>query len=415
MNITPPPPASEYEKEIRALYRERNEKASNKNPSGSSSHIGRRWLDFLSLLFLIAAVGVASSIVVYNWLLPLSPSAISPGSVHTTIAQPELSDDFIKLLTGSSATVFATRVTKDGAGLIDQSYLNNDALGQALVLSSDGWLVTTQLVVDKASGNYVVVPADGKAYPVQVVALDPVVPLAYLKISARNLTATPFAVTSDLSINDPVIAISNESQGVAKSWYLRYLSNLSVRTAVANRTDLVVSSESLPDRYILDQAVPSSSRGAPVINLQGKVVGLMADWGGQMRGVVPLVNMTAVIDKLFSEQKAVRPSLGVNYIQSNWLITSEPQGSQGAILISQAKRAGVVAGSSAAKAGLKEGDKIIALDNERLGNFSLSLVLQRYRNGASVEITFERAGKEQKANATLGAVEGEVFNSNTEE
>ncbi len=413
MNPNPQPPASEYEKEIRALYRERNEKAFTKSPQ--PGHSGHKWIDFISLLILIAVVGLAASVAVYYWLLPVSPSAISQRSVHTTIAQPELSDDFVKQLTGATATVFALRQVKAGAALVDQSYLTNEALGQALVLSSDGWLVTTQLVVGEASGDYVVVPADGKVYPVEIVALDPVAPLTYLKIAARNLTATPFALTTDVAINDPVVVISNESQGVDRSWYLRYLANLSSRTAFTNRADLVVASESLPDRYLLDQALPSSGKGAPVINLQGKVVGLVADYGGQLRGVVPLVNMTAVIDKLFSEQKTVRPVLGVNYLQASWLITADSQVGNGAILATQARRPAVIANSAADKAGLKEGDRIIALDNERLTNLSLSAALQRFRPGSPVEIIIERSGKEEKINVTLGEIEGEAYDSTAEE
>lgn len=409
MVVTTPPPASEYEKEIRALYRERNERTFVK-PEKTHLPI-RRLVDFLALIFLISAVSITASIKIYNWLYPSGEQLALYSSPHSTVAQAELADDFIVQLSGSVATVFTERSVKANSSAVDQSYLMSEALGQALVLSSDGWLVTTQAVVSEIKGNYVVVPADGRAYKVTAVALDPVAPLAYIKIDSRNLTATPFATSEEISTNAPVVAIIGETQGSSRSWYLRYLANINARTPLGSRTDLSVSSESMPDRLILDQTLPTGSKGAPIMNLQGKVVGLVADYGGLLRGVLPMWNMSPVIESLFSQKKVSRPSIGLTYVQSGWLLRTESSGAAGAILLPGTKRAAVVSKSPAAAAGLKEGDKIITIENESMGLGSFSLLLQRYRPGSTIELIVERAGKEQKIKVTLGSVEGESYDS----
>ncbi|HLD85884.1 MAG TPA: S1C family serine protease [Patescibacteria group bacterium] len=411
--MAPSAPAAEYEKEIRALYRERNERTFGQ-PHKSHGGVGRRLVDFTALLVLIGTVSVAASISVYNWLVPTGLFITAEQRLYPTMAQPELADDFVKQLAGSAATVFAARSVKANASLSEQSYLANEALGQALVLSSDGWLVTTQAVVAEASDDYVVVPADGRVYQVTAVALDPAAPLAYLKIANRNLTAIPFAAVNELTVNAPVVAIVGESQSTARSWYLRYLANMGARTPLVGRAELPVASESLPDRFLLDQALPAGSKGAPIVSLQGKVVGLAADYGGVVRGVVPLANLSPVMETLFAEQAARRPLIGLTYVQSTWLLTPSSPGSAGAVLTSAARRAAVVSNSPAAKAGLKEGDSIVAIDNEPLNYLSLSFMLQRYRPGATVELTVERAGKEQKVKVTLGEVEGESNQIKTE-
>ena len=119
-------------------------------------------------------------------------------------------------------------------------------------------------------------------------------------------------------------------------------------------------------------------------------------------------------DALFAEQAARRPLIGLTYVQSTWLLTPSSPGAAGAVLTSAARRAAVVSNSPAAKAGLKEGDSIVAIDNEPLNYLSLSFMLQRYRPGATVELTVERAGKEQKVKVTLGEVEGESNQIKTE-
>lgn len=405
-----PPPATEYEKEIRALYRERNERTFSQD---NKVQRGKHWVDFIVLLILISVFSVSASIAAFYWLMPQVSWPTTEQKAKVVVTKAELSSEFIKQVVGSSVTVFAARVSKGGTSLVDQSYLTSEALGQAFVLSSDGWLVTTQAVVSNTKGNYLAMAGDGRLYEVKTVALDPAAPLAYLKIDTRNLTALPFANPEDILLNEPVVTIINETQNKNRSWYLRYLANVVARTPLSTRTDLATSSEVLPDRYILDQDLPENSQGAPIVDMQGRVIGLVADYDGSLRGVFPLVNLLPVMDKLFSQNRAWRPVLGVTYVQSDWLITSEVMAS-GAILTSSAKRAAVVSKSPAAVAGLKEGDKILSVAGVKLGSASLSLMLQQYRPGDIIDLVVERAGKEQTVKVTLGEIAGEFFSSEAE-
>ncbi|MDZ4229820.1 MAG: S1C family serine protease, partial [Candidatus Veblenbacteria bacterium] len=382
----------------------------------SQSHgTGKRVVDFIALLLLICVASIAASMGVYTWLTPTSPQAPVAGQFYTSSSQSVLSSEFMVQFEGVVATVYASRATKSTAP-VEQSYLAAEALGQALVLSSDGWFVTTQAVVPEARAGYVVVLPDGRAYTVEAVALDPVAPLVYLKAAVRNLTATPFAAPEELAPNVPVAAVTVDGQGTARSWYLGYLANIEARTPVASRADLAVGSETLPDRYLLDRVLPAGSRGAPVVTLGGKVVGLVGDYGGSLRAVVPLGNLAGVIETLFANQPVRRSLLGVTYVQSTWLSlpAGEEQAATGALLVPGARRAAVVAKSPAAQAGLREGDSIVAVDGRRLNGASLSLVLQRYRAGGTLELTVRRDGAERAVAITLGEVLGGYYTASAE-
>ena len=104
--MAPSAPAAEYEKEIRALYRERNERTFGQ-PHKSHGGVGRRLVDFTALLVLIGTVSVAASISVYNWLVPTGLFITAEQRLYPTMAQPELADDFVKQLAGSAAPVFS--------------------------------------------------------------------------------------------------------------------------------------------------------------------------------------------------------------------------------------------------------------------------------------------------------------------
>jgi len=302
--------------------------------------------------------------------------------------------------------LFVARATKGGP-LLDQVNLVREAVGQAVLLSSDGWLATTQAVINDPRRSYLATTADGKLHPVTMVVTDPVAPLVYLKIEASNLTVTPFVDFTSLQVGQPVAAAALVSQSSARGLYVRRLSSLQARL-IQGRGDLPVSSESLPDRYLLDEALPAGSLGAPVATLRGEVVGLVADYGGAARAIVPLDSLALVMEGLFSKQELQRPSLGIFYLDASWVAPFLPIGqatfSEGALATPSGKQPAVAPRSPAANAGLKEGDVVVALGGERLGRRSLSSLLQQYRPGARVELTVERPGKEVKLVATLGEV-----------
>ncbi len=395
----------DYEKEIRSIYRERNSRffSPDKQVKGGKT-FGWSWVTVILVLSLLGGF-TGAILVTVTWQsslpLPLTDKPVRPAAVNLS---PEFNQQTVDYFSKSVVSIFASREVKANAGLIDRAYLWSDSLGQGLVLSSDGWVVTTQAVVSNANKDLVVSTDDGVVHGVEAIVLDPVAPLTYLKIKADNLTATAFANAGGLTLGQTVLAIGKNSQSTTPSFYTRRLSNLVVKSAVS-RGDLVTSSESLPDRYLLDQSVPQGMPGMPVSNARGEVLGLLTKWEGEWRGVVPVDSVASVIDGLFSTKQVRRASLGVSYSQAAWLKAFIPENfklAEGAVLLSGAKLPAVQAKSPAAQAGFKEGDVILTVDNQRLDRISLSAALQQYRPGNKIEFTVNRDGKTIKLTAELG-------------
>lgn len=402
MPHTTTPPSAEFEKEIRELYHERNSRGF----SAPAPKQRFRWDMVALLLFSVISSGAMSVITVS--LLQPSLGSLPPveRSVRRTTdsAAQALDEDATNRLSGSVVSVFVRRTAAEG--MLESAYLAQDSLGQGLVLSSDGWLVTTQAVVPDARRAYIVATADGVMHEVTGVVVDPVVPLTYLKVSARNLSATAFVPRENLTLGQRLVVPAIDTQSSSRSFYQVSLVNSSARVPAAARADLAVSSETLPDRYLIDRSLSDALLGAPVATSQGEVIGLLATYGNEVRAVVPLDTLANIIDSLFTSQEVQRPVLGVTYVQHNWLtpFSADEYGADGATLIGSSRRQAVVPKGPAEAAGLKDGDEIVAIAGERLVSRSLSSVIQQYRAGAPLDLDIVRGGKSLTVSVTLGAV-----------
>lgn len=395
------PPEMEYEKEIRDLYRERNAKQFSV-PIGKI-HKPRGWhFELLIAVVLSAIVSSLTSVSLVSLLQPVVPIAKYERPITSVSYTPEINEDLKRHLAPAVVSIFSSHA--QAASAIDQIYLTREALGQGLVLSSDGWIVTTQAVVFDAKRSYQVAAADGSTHVVQKIVIDPAVPVTYLKIEASNLNATAFAEFNSLAIGQPVVVGTFSTQSVNPAIYLRRLVHLSARV-INSRADLVASADVVPDRYLLDQALPAGTLGAPVANLRGEIIGLVGEYTGEARAIIPLDSLNSVIDMLFSKNEVHRASLGLSYLQSEWtelFFPADDKLGQGATVMSSAKRVALPAKGPAALAGFREGDRIISIGSDRLGLRSLSALLQQYRPGDRLEFLVARQGKEIKLPVTLG-------------
>jgi|GEM_PF-1628869 S1-C subfamily serine protease len=400
--VSPPP---EHEKELRQLYRERNAQIFKTPATQSKFDLNSRTGLIVVILLLGLVVSLLTSFATSAYLQPMLAPQVVERPIRVLATTSEVNNELTNRLAGSAVAVFAARSQPKGSA-VSEAYLASEALGQALVLSSDGWLVTTPAVVGDTKKTYMVATAENRLLPVELAVTDPAIPLVYLKVTASNLTATSFAEFANLEIGQSVVAVSLSTQSSSPSVYLRHLSSLQA-PVVTQRTDLTMSSETISDRYLLDRALPAGNLGAPIANARGEVVGLAALIGGEIRAVVPLDNLSVMINSLFSSRQVRRPMLGLSYTQANWLRSFLPSTvamPEGAVVTPAGKRPAVVAKSAAALAGVKEGDRIIYLAGERLGSRSLSAMLQQYSPGSKIELTIERQTKELKLMVTLGEI-----------
>lgn len=283
-----------------------------------------------------------------------------------------------------------------------------EAAGTGFIFTNDGYILTNKHVASDTNATYTVFTSDGKNFDAKVKAQDPSNDLAIMKIEASGLSVVDLGDSDKIQIGQWVIAIGNA---------LGQLQNTVTVGVISARERQITAgggnqaAESLENLIQTDAAINSGNSGGPLVNLKGQVVGIntaVASGAQSIGFAIPVNTVKSAINSFQKNGKIVRPSLGVRYV----MVSPELRQSEnlsidyGAYIYSVRGSSGVVAGSAADKAGLKDGDIITAINGSRIDqNNPLSSKIQQFQPNDEIEITYMRDGKEHKAKTKLGSTE----------
>jgi putative serine protease PepD len=330
-----------------------------------------------------------------NGAAPVITREVSPASAKTTA--PGTVEAAAAAITPSVVTL---RVTGSEGGRSAQG------TGSGVVMREDGHILTNNHVVAPAAngGTVQVFFSDGSSKEAKIVGRDPSNDLAVVKVSgASGLKAATFADSGSLKIGQPVLAVGaplglsgTVTQGIISAV------NRPVRTGDGTGQDAVI------DAIQTDAPINPGNSGGALVDLNGRVIGVnsaIATVGGGDSGIpgqssqsgnigvgfaIPADDAVQIAQQLISEGKASHATLGVSAQDST-------EGA-GATVMS------VVSGSPASKLGLREGDVITAVASRRVVDVdSLVAAVRDHKPGDKVTITYTRAGKTAKGDATLTA------------
>jgi serine protease Do len=269
--------------------------------------------------------------------------------------------------------------------------------GSGIIISSDGYIVTNNHVVEGAQ-KVTVTLSDGSAFAATIVGTDAQTDLAVVKIEASNLSYLHFLNNSleQLGVLDPVVAVGNAlALPGGPTWTLGVVSNLG--RSIQLDTGVVLNGI-----IQTDAAINAGNSGGPLVNMAGQVVGINVAIASNAENIGFAISTNTaiqVVQSLITEGKVVRPWLGVEVTT----VTSAIQHyynlsvNKGAIITS------VTSGSPASKAGLKAGDVIIKIDDEDISTATeLTSAIFSHQIGDQVEIVYYRGSVQNVANATLG-------------
>lgn len=282
------------------------------------------------------------------------------------------------------------------------------AAGTGIIISSDGVIITNKHVIPDNTTNVSVTTSDGKTYDnVEVLAKDPrsTYDIAFLKIkSVNNLKPAKIGDSQKMQTGDAVVAIGyalGEFENTVTSGIISGLG----RPITAG--DGEGSAETLTNLFQTDAAINSGNSGGPLLNMNGEVIGINTAIASDAQNIgfsIPVNDVKNQISSILSKGKLEVPYLGVRYVSLNKNIQQQYDLSteQGAWLKTTSQKQAVINGSPADKAGLKEGDIIVKVNNQKIDEDNqLSSVLGKYKVGDTIEITYNRDGKEQKTKATV--------------
>jgi serine protease Do len=281
-----------------------------------------------------------------------------------------------------------------------------------MIINSDGLILTNRHVVDDTTASYTVVLSNGKSYPAKVLSLDANNDLAFVKITASGLPTVSLGDSSAVQVGQQVVAIGNALGQFQNTVTQGIISGLSREVAAGDSsggTTSSSSSENLQDLFQTDAAINPGNSGGPLVNLAGQVIGIdtaIAGQGAQNIGfAIPINDAEALIPSVESTGTIQTAYLGVRYVtldpttaSANNLAVSEGAWVQAA----DSTDPGVVSGSPADKAGIKEGDVITKVGNANVNeSTSLQSLIETHKPNTNVQLTINRAGQTMTVTVTL--------------
>jgi Do/DeqQ family serine protease len=267
-------------------------------------------------------------------------------------------------------------------------------LGSGVITTADGYILTNNHVVEGADRVRVEL-TDKRTFDAKVVGTDPATDLAVLKIEAQGLRTIPLGDSNRVSVGDVVLAIGNPL-AVGQTVTMGIISAKGRSTSVGDG--------SYEDFLQTDAAINQGNSGGALVNLEGQLIGInsqiLTPTGGNigLGFAIPSNMAKSVMDQLRTEGKVSRSKLGVT-IQN---VTADIAASMKLPDVSGALVSGVEADSAAARAGLKQGDVIVAVDGEKLSDYNaLRNRIAGTKPGSKVSLEVLRDGRSQTLSATL--------------
>lgn len=269
------------------------------------------------------------------------------------------------------------------------------ALGSGVIVSPDGYVLTNYHVIEAADAIQVALN-DGREAHAKLVGADPESDLAVLKIDLKELSSITFNGQHDVHVGDVVLAIGNPF-GVGQTTTMGIVSALG-----RNRLGI-----NIYENFIqTDAAINPGNSGGALIDTQGRLIGIntaiYSETGGSL-GIgfaIPASAAQTILEQIVATGRVTRGWLGIEPqdITADLAKAFGLERRDGVII------AGVLRGGPAARAGLRVGDIVQALDGEPVTN-TIGFLDQvaRMAPKSTTEATVLRAGRQLKVPVQVGA------------
>ncbi|WP_333744619.1 S1C family serine protease, partial [Streptomyces ardesiacus] len=334
------------------------------------------------------------------------------GTVELPQAAPEAAERAPDSVAGIAARALPSVVTLHVSGS------EASGTGTGFVLDDRGHILTNNHVVEPAGsgGEITVTFNSGDTAEGTVVGRDSGYDLAVVKVKGvKGLTPMPLGNSDSVRVGDPVVAIGApfDLAGTVTSGII----SAKERPITAGGEEGDGSDVSYVDALQTDAPINPGNSGGPLLDGAGRAVGInsairSADSGsaesdgGQAGSIglgfaIPINQGKRVAEELINTGRATHPVIGIT-LDMGYAGDGARVGAKGGD-----GGAAVTPGGPGAKAGIKPGDVITAVDGQRVHSGEELIVKTRaHRPGDRLELTLERDGKETKVSLVLGSAGG---------
>lgn len=390
---------------INVEYTEKNTNRTYKPKKQKRNH---NFLTVIVCMILSLACGLGGAWIGVKYFGGSSSSTASTGITYSSEESPSSTttvasnDDGTGLTTSEVAAKAApsvveivTEVTSTTYGMFGGTY-TSQAAGSGVIISSDGYIITNNHVIEDAT-SITVTTYDDQEYTATLVGTDSTSDIAVIKIDATGLVAATIGDSSKIQAGDTAVVIGNPLGTLGGTVTDGIISSPS--------REMVINNESM-ELIQTNAEINSGNSGGGLFDGNGNLIGIVnaKDSGTTSSGTViegigfaiPINTAMGVAEELMQYGEVVdRATLGV-YLQE---VTSSYYNYTPGLYIT-----GTVDGSGAEAAGLKAYDRIVSADGNEISSYSdLTKVLRDKSVGDTMSLTIERNGQQMDVQVTLGA------------
>jgi putative serine protease PepD len=344
-------------------------------PSGPESPRDRPAArDRITPITLVAAVVVAA----------LAGGAVAAGVtlgiLHQQARTNQQSVDLGSRVTVSEDSAISSVASKAAPAVVTiVSGDTNAPRGSGFLVTSDGYIVTNLTVVANARGLSVLIPNDSRRHDARLVDYDCQTGSAVLRVDGvSNLPTLGFADPASLKVGQDAVAVGGvdgASRGVISALHQA----LTLPDPLGTGANV-----QMPDLLYTDAALTATDSGGPLLNVGGQVVGVLLEAGRTPSLALGIDGLQAGVEEIVQTGELTVPSMGAQAVTVTSTDVALSGGRVGARIQS------IEPGSPAQRAGLKAGDVVTQLDDQKLDDqHALPQVLRtNFRAGQKVTVSY---------------------------
>lgn len=276
-----------------------------------------------------------------------------------------------------------------------------EGAGSGVIISSDGYIVTNNHVIDGADDIQVILN-DNRQYKAKLIGTDPTTDVALLKIDEKDLPFLTYGNSDALKLGEWVLAVGNP-------FNLTSTVTAGIVSAKSRNIGINQTSMSIESFIQTDAAVNPGNSGGALVNMNGDLVGIntaIASRTGSYSGysfAIPVTIVKKVVSDLKEYGQVQRALLGVS-IQD---VTADLAKDKDLDKIEGVYVAGVSDDSGAKAAGIEKGDVIISINGVLVNSTSqLQEQVSKHSPGDVVKILIKRDNKPKQFEVTLRNMQG---------
>ncbi len=277
------------------------------------------------------------------------------------------------------------------------------ATGSGVIISSDGYIVTNNHVVDGAD-ELTVTLNDNTEHSARIIGADKTTDLALIKIDGKNLPAITIANSDDIKVGEWVLAVGNPL-GL----------NNTVTAGIVSAKARSLGANGVESFIQTDAAINAGNSGGALVNTRGELVGINAMLYSQT-GVysgygfaIPTSIMNKVVEDLKQYGTVQRALIGIQGIDvKNYVDAQKDQGKEIDLgTMEGIYVAKVTEGGAAEEAGIKEGDVIVEANGQKVTKMAeLQEAIAQKRPGEKITLSYLHNKKKHTATVTLKNEQG---------